>query len=359
MAASHRVCVHIGAPKTGSTWLQKTLVENRPALLARGVLYPNVSLRGHGHHDLAFLLAGAYPEWATSQPRTLAELEADLAAVVRDYSGTVLLSSENLYLFPHPANFRELLKRTGLADDVTIIVYVRRQDDAHESWYNQTIKAQGCTHEIDECVYRFFGLWDYSEQLAKWSSVFGRDALRVMPYELEQTLGGTLLRDFGLTAGFETADLQVAEAFVNSGLNRDLLEFQKQVNRLALTPLQKRRHHSELIALSAHSAGKGVFDEAPLLGPAKRREILAAYAEGNRLVAETYLGRADLFMAKSPAADVAALLPSSGLTPEKRAVIEEWLREKGVASVWLTVPAPCTHPSTLRKKWPLKISGSR
>jgi hypothetical protein len=327
LAPSRRVCVHIGAPKAGSTWLQKTLAENRLTLLERRVLYPNVSLRGHGHHDLAFLLAGPYPEWATPQPRTLAELEADLAAAVRDHSGTVLLSSENFYLFPHPARVRDLLKRTGLAEDITIIVFVRRQDDAHESWYNQTIKAQGYIHEIDECVHRFFGLWDYSAQLAKWSSVFGRAALRVRPYELGQSGSGALLRDLGLSAGFDTANLQVTETFVNSGLNRDLLEFQKQVNHLPLTPQEKRRHHRELIALSADSAGKGVFDETPLLGSTKRREILAAYAEGNRLVAETYLGRANLFIAKSPAPEVAPQ-PSSGLTPKKRAVIEAWLREK-------------------------------
>ncbi|MBA2774812.1 MAG: hypothetical protein H0U36_12330, partial [Nocardioidaceae bacterium] len=35
-----RVFFHIGAPKTGTTYLQNVLFQNRPALKAAGVLYP-------------------------------------------------------------------------------------------------------------------------------------------------------------------------------------------------------------------------------------------------------------------------------------------------------------------------------
>jgi hypothetical protein len=35
-----RVYFHIGAPKTGTTYLQNVLFANRPALAERGALYP-------------------------------------------------------------------------------------------------------------------------------------------------------------------------------------------------------------------------------------------------------------------------------------------------------------------------------
>ena len=72
---SHSHCfLHIGAPKTGTTLLQRVLFENKERLRNYGIDYPDISLRGYGHHDLAFLIAGGYPDWATPQPRTLAEL---------------------------------------------------------------------------------------------------------------------------------------------------------------------------------------------------------------------------------------------------------------------------------------------
>lgn len=59
--------------------------ENRDELGRLGLLYPDVSLRGFGHHDLAFLVSGGYPDWAAGQDRPLHMLAADLAAVARGH----------------------------------------------------------------------------------------------------------------------------------------------------------------------------------------------------------------------------------------------------------------------------------
>ena len=145
MSSKPHCFVHIGAPKTGSTAIQRFLFENREALRERAMLYPDANLRGYGHHDLAFLLSGGYPAWAIPQPKPLAEIAAELRAAGADHGGSIVLSSENFYLFPAPTALRALLNSTGasIGRQIGIIVYVRRQDDAHESWYNQTVKAQG------------------------------------------------------------------------------------------------------------------------------------------------------------------------------------------------------------------------
>src|SRR4051812_22374835 len=41
--------LHIGAPKSGTTYLQKTLWNNRAALRDRGVLYPGPDFFSHTH----------------------------------------------------------------------------------------------------------------------------------------------------------------------------------------------------------------------------------------------------------------------------------------------------------------------
>lgn len=52
MAESKQVFLHIGAPKTGTTYLQRVLAANRERLGERGVLYPRVG--GEAHHVAAW-----------------------------------------------------------------------------------------------------------------------------------------------------------------------------------------------------------------------------------------------------------------------------------------------------------------
>lgn len=325
--ASSPVCyVHIGAPKTGSTILQKRCFEQRDRLLARGLLYPDVSVRGFGHHDIAFLIGGGYPAWATPQPLDLAQLEAMTRRAIEHHSGSVLLSSEDFYLCPNPGGLRKFLERSGALDgrELRIVVYVRRQDDAHESWFNQTVKAQGYTHDIDTCVREFFDLFDYRLQLSGWEAEFGREALHLRVFDPRRFVGGTLERDFGDALGVGLAACDDGEPVVNISLNRDLLEYQRALNRLPLSPQQKRSLHHSLMRLSGLSKGGGLFDERPYLDRQRREALRAAYATSNRLTARAYLRRDELF-ADDPLPPDAPPPAAIGLTGEKLAAITGWL----------------------------------
>lgn len=314
-----RCFVHIGAPKTGTTYLQRFFTENAVALRDAGVLYPAAGLRGFGHHDLAFLLSGGYPDWATPQPRTLDEITEDLKSELRASNARdVLFSSEDFYLFPAPEALRHVLEHIGALTNrkAAIIVYLRRQDHAHESWYNQTIKAQGYDHDIDASIQEFFQLWDYQYQLALWENVFGRDALVVRAYEAGQFRGGSLLEDVLETLGLGSKSFRAPLEAVNTSLNYDLLELQRHINRMPLTVQQKRRFHHELMALSQHSRGTGLFDEKPVVDGVRAAAILAAYAASNRAVAREYFERDDLFF-DEVCGQVGPSANREGLTVEK------------------------------------------
>lgn len=290
-----RCLLHIGAPKTGSTALQKFLATNRERLRALGLDYPHVSLRGFGHHDIAFLVGGGYPDWATPQDRPLGELMRDLAAEVAG-SPAVALSSENFYLLPNPRGVAQVLEQAGIgAGDVRVIVYVRRQDEAHLSWYNQAVKAQGYAGTIAECIAATHSLWDYAAQLEQWAAVFGAGSLEVRVYQPPDRPGGDIRRDFLRLAGLAEDGFDFPAENVNTRINAEILEFQRMVNRLPLSPQQKRGAHKELIALTAATAGTGLFDDRPLLGADERAAILARYAASNDAVARAYLKQAHLF----------------------------------------------------------------
>lgn len=317
--------IHIGVPKSGTTFLQKVLTDNRNLLLERGMLYPAASLRGYGHHDIAFMLADGYPDWATSQPHSLEELIESLKVEVTEHAGPVLLSSENFYLYPEPEKLHKVLSEAGLLKNrrAVIIVYLRRQDDAHESWYNQTIKAQAYTHTPQESVESFFGLWDYQAELERWANVFGRQNMLVRPYEKSQFIGGSLLSDFAKQIDLTLDGFVISNARVNTGLNRDALEFQRLINALPLDHTEHRRFHRELIELTARTVGSGLFDDSPVFNFAMRQSILERYAEGNAQVAEHYLGGSRLFL-EEPKKYLGAVA-QEGLTTEKLARILGWL----------------------------------
>ncbi|NCC94764.1 MAG: hypothetical protein EOM10_16105, partial [Opitutae bacterium] len=144
--------LHIGAPKTGSTALQRGLADSRESLLESGILYPEAASRAGGHHDLAFLLHGRYPEWAIPQDAPLETLWAELEAEVGAHSGDVILSSENFYLYPAPEALARLMEASEpfRRFRVRVVVYVRPQEAAVESWYNQAVKAQGVSAEFPD-----------------------------------------------------------------------------------------------------------------------------------------------------------------------------------------------------------------
>ncbi len=294
------IVVHLGGPKTGSTAIQRFLSVASRDLAERGILYPDVGLRGFGHHDLAFLLGGGYPEWATPQSRGLSALVADLHTALQRPEPSVVLSSENFFLQPAPEELREAIESAESGRRARLLVYLRRQDHLVVSWYNQAVKAQGFSGSFAECLEATAPQWDFEAQLERWASVFGPDALSVRLYEPNHLARGEVVADLLTELGTDPKGLPAPEQSVNSGLCRELLEFQRQINRLPLTVQEKRRFHREWIELTARTRGTNVFDDTPVVGPAGRRAILDRFHAGNRAVARRFFGREELFAEPRP-----------------------------------------------------------
>lgn len=311
--------IHIGAPKTGSTALQQFLTENAGRLAQHGCLYPDVNLRGFGHHDLAFLLHGQYPDWATPQPRTLEALAEDMRRAVATQPRELVLSSEDFYIFPAPGRLRAFLASNGARGNARVVVYLRRQDEALVSWYNQIVKAQGYTGSMEDALRDYRDLWDYRARLAPWAEAFGRDALAVRVLEKSD-----IRKDFLGILGLDMTGFSFASTSPNARINRDLLEYQRQINREPISAQEKRRFHKALIALTAATAQTKAFDDTPLLDPAARTRLLQDYAASNAAVARDFLGRDDLFPAPSVVQDQRSTWP--GLSSDKIARIETWIQ---------------------------------
>ncbi len=138
--------LHIGLPKTGTTYLQEWLKLNSAVLAKAGLnVVPSLSA-----HRLAVATLG---EELSRRPDIVdicsqVSLEQALADAACDGA---IISSEYFSL-ASPEQVQELFQTVGLSVSKTI-AYLRRQDILSSAGYAQEIKALGTTHEIGDVIY--------------------------------------------------------------------------------------------------------------------------------------------------------------------------------------------------------------
>jgi len=292
-----KLWIHTGFPKTGTTFLQKFIASKRDDLAKAGILYPSSIMRGYGHHDIALLLNGDYPDWAIPQDKTLEQLFDELAEECQAFDGDILISSENFSLFPQPALLKDWIDRTELAKDreISLIFYLRRQDDLMESWYNQMVKAQGYAGKPDQAIAQMDWM-DYAAQIANWEEAFGPKTVKLYRYEDALVQQGGLLSHFLNIIGpaLDHKDQLESGTVVNSSLPWNLLEIQRLINKLPLSTVRKRMFHHDFMALAQKHGGKSY----PSFNNQTRKTVMARFDAGNKRIAQTYFKEDELYPLK-------------------------------------------------------------
>lgn len=191
-----RVVIHIGASKTGSTFLQTLFDRNRPALLRQGIWYPEKGLLRHGGRPQkqgghALLLSAA-----KSGDRRMRRFLADVPQQ-SDGIHTILLSSEAFFLDPRGPELLDMFPGA----QCNVVVYLRRQDDWANSQYHELV-AGGAVGRVTADI----GTWlrdpetrrllDYRNVLGAWAARVGRDNVIVRPYDESRWPGHDLAADF-------------------------------------------------------------------------------------------------------------------------------------------------------------------
>jgi hypothetical protein len=120
VAERTRVLLHIGAPKTGTTYLQDVLSANREALAAAGVLYPRVGKVAH--HISVWDLRGKYV--GKPQEAKFAGKWDLLAQRAQAWSGHTVVVSSELLVFCTAAEARRAIASFG--DLEVHLVYTAR-----------------------------------------------------------------------------------------------------------------------------------------------------------------------------------------------------------------------------------------
>jgi hypothetical protein len=224
---SPRIVLHVGAPKTASTYLQRRLRADPNHLRKHGIYVPVLPLVAEMAGNAKLLATAlsrrpsltfqrAFPKIDVSALDP-ARLVAELLQDWRADSESVVLSAEN-FRPNHAGRLRELLPKTA---PCVVVLFVRRQDRWIDSYFNQMVK----TNEIEEGISTFVARLcdtdgerlcrpDWFANYQAWRDAFG-DCKVVFYDEVASDVFGTFIAAAGLQPVPDLIDIDRAQVSLN------------------------------------------------------------------------------------------------------------------------------------------------
>lgn len=194
-----RAILHIGTPKTGTTFLQNTFASNRKNLQSVGITYPDFHKHdSHTQLALAFNPADSdrHQQWGvTDRAQTRARIAKNLRASIKPESRFVF-STESAARLPDD-QVRELyIFLQQFFDEITILVYLRRRDYMLASFFSQRIKNGSKNISWNKAI-RKLQTHEPNALLDRWAQVAGAANVVARPFlERYKRTPDALLADF-------------------------------------------------------------------------------------------------------------------------------------------------------------------
>lgn len=173
-----RIVIHIGMPKTGTSFIQEALSVNDDHLRFLGIEYPKTGRVYGAHHSWIKVLAENNGVYAAS-PIEIEDVNAAIASFRSGTCDTLIISSEGLFSSVGPTSF---LANLSSEFEVFAVAFLRHPIDYLNSILNQAQKMR-----IYEEWSHMLGPWGwkqhiprlYSKSLSIWKQIVGSENLLV------------------------------------------------------------------------------------------------------------------------------------------------------------------------------------
>lgn len=289
-ATKRELHLHVGLPKTGTTYLQQCLALNKEWFAAQGIAMGPRQDRNGAHHDLAWLFRDSGPE--------------ALAEELRSAPGRRLLVSSEVFGDLLPLGDAAVRLQAAMAPhfDVTVHITLRRQDFLKESAFAEVVKldlrAAPPQAEPDPAFAGQLRLWDdpdLDRRLTILENAFGYDALRVSVHRDRAARDPVdrLCRELDL----DGTPPRRPEGYGNESLPRR--------KTLFLSHVAKGDRDLAVEVLATVHASRRIATDASkfLLSPMQRRAVLQRYLEGNRRIVTRHAPQDGDWLLELPAED--------------------------------------------------------
>lgn len=237
-AVRSRIYLHIGEPKTGTTFLQQAMWDNRAQLARQGVVLPGYSHRDHSRASRDLREA---PRLADDPADSWAGEWDVLTRQALRASGTAVISDEVLAACNPPQADRAI--RSLLPADVQIVLTVRGIASLLPAEWQETVKCRGTTpweqwlagvigsaHAADRRRRSWF--WTVHDTLAilqMWSQHIPPDHVHVITVP-RQAPAEALWARFASVLGVDSSSIDIPSRRVNCSLGLAEAEFLRRMN---------------------------------------------------------------------------------------------------------------------------------
>lgn len=298
--------LHIGMPRTGTTALQKFCADNQEELNRQGYCYPVMPFQYWNANQLRtahFLFGRVTDENGNrdmeKEKQYFKEGFQTLYNTFETYDN-VILSDEGLWNcgFRDAESVWAKLKREMDANHFVtkVIVYLRRQDDFLFSWWSQRIKEglyQECVLSWEEMTKKLpIVHLDYYEMLHNISEYVGEENLIIRRFDKKYFVGNSIYEDFVSVIGLQYSDMfKVQTKTLNRSLTKNNAEIKRILNKLPDLDAHGNWMFQNILAHNSNS--KQDNKKYSMFSEQEANSLYEKYREGNRLIAETYMGIED------------------------------------------------------------------
>jgi hypothetical protein len=217
---AQRVYLHVGTPKSGTTYLQAGLWQNREPLHDSGLLFPGRGPFDHNRASIVVRNGKHLPGRRKGVPKLWRRLTEQAAA----YDGTVVLSNE-WYLAADREQVAAAVEQLG-GEPVHVVVTTRSLVRLVPAAWQESLKV-GRGHSLGDFVEglgegRTKWTWQVLDPAAvarHWADVVGPERVHVVTMPEKPTHAGQLWERFAETVGFDPHAVELPPREANESMS--------------------------------------------------------------------------------------------------------------------------------------------
>jgi hypothetical protein len=283
-----RVFLHIGEPKTGTTFLQQVMWRNRSELAAQGVVLP-------GHHPQDHYRASqdlrGIPKLASDPAGSWSGEWEILARQAQQATRVAVISHELFSAADEPQAERAV--RSLEPAEVHVVLTVRDMGTLLPAEWQETVKhrnARGFQDWLEDVIDResysadrrqwwFWRVHDTQAILGIWARYVPAERIHVITIPPRGSDNGLLWQRFAGLLGVDPASVDITRARANSSLGLPEIEFLRRLNEVLPDEVPDWFYMWNVKEAVAHRALAARPREGRLALPADRGEWAAKQAE--------------------------------------------------------------------------------
>lgn len=248
--SSREIYIHVGLPKSGTTYLQDALWASRATLTKNGVLFPGTA--PDSQRLAAWDLLGRRLQ-GVDQPQVPGSWQR-LVDSARQWDGDKIVISEEFLVHARPRHIKRM-ERDFAPAKMHVVVTVRDLERTIRSMWQQEL-AMGRTWTLPEYVaavrdpaagpatagVRFWLRFDLGRILRMWEAVVPAERIRVVVVPPPGAPVGLLAARFSESIGLDTGTLTLPDKPVNASVGRTEAETLRRLNAALAGRLSDRQY---------------------------------------------------------------------------------------------------------------------